>query len=76
MVVYTFNPSNQKAEAEVEAEGRGQRAEGRGQRAEGREISEFESSFVYKASSKTARATQINPASGIKKMENVLGQSS
>jgi hypothetical protein len=33
----------------------------------GRRISEFEASLVYKVSSRTARVTQRNPASGKKK---------
>jgi hypothetical protein len=35
----------------------------------GRQISEFEDSLVYRASSKTARATQRNPVSGKNKIK-------
>jgi hypothetical protein len=35
----------------------------------GRRISEFEASLVYKESSRTARATQRNPVSKIRKTE-------
>jgi hypothetical protein len=36
----------------------------------GRRVSEFEASLVYKVSSRTARATQRNPASKNKKKKN------
>jgi hypothetical protein len=39
----------------------------------GRRISEFKASLVYRVSSRTARATQRNPASKKKKEKNRLG---
>jgi hypothetical protein len=36
----------------------------------GRQISEFEASLVYTVSSRTARATQRSPDSGLKKNNN------
>jgi hypothetical protein len=42
--------------------------------ARGRQISEFEASLVYRVSSRTARATQRNPASKYKTKQNKTKQ--
>jgi hypothetical protein len=63
MVMHAFNPSTQEAEAgrfEVNKQHAFNPSTWEAER--GRWISEFETSLVYRVSSRTARATQRNPA--------------
>jgi hypothetical protein len=64
-VCHIFNASTWEAEAEAEAE-----AEVEAERQRQVDLCESETCLVYRASSRTARATQRNPVSGGKKDES------